>query len=80
MKRFTKTDILAVLLLLLAAFLRFDELSLRPFHHDEGVNGFFLTKLVNAERAAYHARAFGDKITRTRRTVLANLISEFANK
>ena len=46
MKRFTKTDILAVLLLLLAAFLRFDELSLRPFHHDEGVNGFFLTKLV----------------------------------
>lgn len=46
MKRFTKTDILAVALLLLAAFLRFDNLSLRPFHHDEGVNGFFLTKLV----------------------------------
>ena len=46
MKRFTKTDILAVALLLLAAFLRFDDLSLRPFHHDEGVNGFFLTKLV----------------------------------
>lgn len=29
----------------LAAFLRFFELTLKPFHHDEGVNGFFLTTL-----------------------------------
>jgi uncharacterized protein (TIGR03663 family) len=28
-----------------AAFLRFFELGLKPFHHDEGVNGFFLTSL-----------------------------------
>lgn len=28
-----------------AAFLRFFELGLKPFHHDEGVNGFFLTTL-----------------------------------
>ena len=28
-----------------AAFLRFFALSLKPFHHDEGVNGFFLTTL-----------------------------------
>jgi len=29
----------------LAAFLRFFQLGLKPFHHDEGVNGFFLTTL-----------------------------------
>jgi len=28
-----------------AAFLRFFQLELRPLHHDEGVNGFFLTTL-----------------------------------
>ena len=28
-----------------AAFLRFFDLALKPFHHDEGVNGFFLTTL-----------------------------------
>ena len=29
----------------IAAFLRFFALPLKPFHHDEGVNGFFLTTL-----------------------------------
>lgn len=29
----------------LAVFLRFYWLALKPFHHDEGVNGFFLTNL-----------------------------------
>ncbi len=33
-------------ILALAIALRFDDLSLRPFHHDEGVNGFFLTRLA----------------------------------
>ncbi len=28
-----------------AAFLRFYDLGLKPFHHDEGVNGYFLTSL-----------------------------------
>lgn len=28
-----------------AAFLRFYDLALKPFHHDEGVNGYFLTNL-----------------------------------
>ncbi len=28
-----------------AAFLRFWRLELKPLHHDEGVNGFFLTTL-----------------------------------
>jgi uncharacterized protein (TIGR03663 family) len=30
----------------IAAFLRFFWLELKPFHHDEGVNGFFLTNLI----------------------------------
>ena len=30
----------------IAAFLRFFWLELKPLHHDEGVNGFFLTNLV----------------------------------
>jgi len=29
----------------ISAFLRFFRLGLKPFHHDEGVNGFFLTTL-----------------------------------
>ena len=29
----------------IAALLRFYDLALKPFHHDEGVNGFFLTTL-----------------------------------
>jgi hypothetical protein len=30
----------------LGALLRFSFLAIKPFHHDEGVNGFFLTSLV----------------------------------
>ncbi|MEP7211712.1 MAG: hypothetical protein ABI791_01455 [Acidobacteriota bacterium] len=33
------------LVTLVAIFLRFYDLGLKPFHHDEGVNGFFLTNL-----------------------------------
>lgn len=33
------------LITVVATFLRFFELGLKPFHHDEGVNGFFLTSL-----------------------------------
>ncbi|MFM9905826.1 MAG: glycosyltransferase family 39 protein [Pyrinomonadaceae bacterium] len=36
----------AVLVTAVAAFLRFFWLDLKPLHHDEGVNGFFLTNLV----------------------------------
>ena len=46
MKRFSKSDAIAIAVLAFAMFLRFQDLSLRPFHHDEGVNGFFLTRLV----------------------------------
>lgn len=59
MKRFTKTDLAALAILVLAAGLRLHDLSLRPFHHDEGVNGFFLTRLVregifNYDPSNYH--------------------------
>jgi uncharacterized protein (TIGR03663 family) len=37
---------IAIGILLVAAALRLPELALNPFHHDEGVNGFFLTNLV----------------------------------
>jgi uncharacterized protein (TIGR03663 family) len=46
MKRFSKADLVGLAVLLVAIFLRGQDLSLRPFHHDEGVNGFFLTRLV----------------------------------
>ena len=38
--------ILSALLTVIAAVLRFADLTLKPLHHDEGVNGFFLTNLV----------------------------------
>ena len=37
----------------LAAFLRFYQLGLKPFHHDEGVNGFFLTTLFRNGTYSY---------------------------
>jgi len=40
------------------------------FAKDEYFKNFLLTKLVNAERAAYHAPAFRPKITRTRSQIL----------
>src|SRR5213080_1858199 len=36
----------------LATALRFVALDLKPFHHDEGVNGFFLTDLFR--KGEYH--------------------------
>ena len=43
---------IALGILLVAAALRLPELALNPFHHDEGVNGFFTTNLVRD--GAYH--------------------------
>lgn len=37
----------ALTTLVVGAALRLYDLTLRPFHHDEGVNGFFMMKLVN---------------------------------
>jgi len=36
----------SLVVLVVATFLRTYELTLRPLHHDEGVNGFFLTRLL----------------------------------
>lgn len=38
---------------LVAAFYRFYDLGLKPFHHDEGVNGFFLTSLFRNGTYSY---------------------------
>ena len=43
----------AVLILATATALRFYALSLKPMHHDEGVNGFFLTNLLNGQGYSY---------------------------
>lgn len=48
------------------------------FEKSSALREFLLTKLINAERAAYHAPAFSEKIARTRRTLLANLIKDYS--
>ena len=40
-------------ILLLAFALRVYALEMKPLHHDEGVNGFFLTNLLRQGRYAY---------------------------
>jgi predicted membrane-bound mannosyltransferase len=42
----------AIAITAIGAFLRFAFLAIKPFHHDEGVNGFFLTNLI--KDANYH--------------------------
>jgi uncharacterized protein (TIGR03663 family) len=44
--------IASLTVLALAAFVRLYLLDLKPFHHDEGVNGFFLTNLY--QKGVYH--------------------------
>lgn len=39
-------------IMLVGAFLRLYELALKPLHHDEGVNGFFLQRLI--KEGVYH--------------------------
>jgi uncharacterized protein (TIGR03663 family) len=43
----------ALVILLVAAAIRLPELALNPFHHDEGVNGFFTTNLVRQGAYTY---------------------------
>ena len=47
MTRDKKEDLLALVILAVGIGFRFMDLGLRPFHHDEGVNGFFLGRLLN---------------------------------
>jgi len=49
----------SLLVLIVAALVRLYALELKPLHHDEGVNGFFLTNLINSgiykyDPANYH--------------------------
>ena len=45
---------IALLIMIVAAALRLPELAINPFHHDEGVNGFFTTTLVRQGSYAYN--------------------------
>ena len=40
--------------LLIGAWFRFSELSLKPFHHDEGVNGHFMLNLARSNQYQYN--------------------------
>ncbi|HEY0407562.1 MAG TPA: flippase activity-associated protein Agl23 [Pyrinomonadaceae bacterium] len=44
--------LLSGIIMLTGAFLRLYDLALKPLHHDEGVNGFFLQRLV--KEGVYH--------------------------
>jgi len=48
----------AILLVLSAAWFRFDRLDLKPIHHDESVNYSFTKKLVNDFNYAYNPSAY----------------------
>lgn len=47
-------SILFLLAVILAAWIRFDNLGIKPLHHDEGVNAFFLTNLDNSGSYKYN--------------------------
>lgn len=55
--RENKTDIMwtvaSAAVIVIAAFLRFYDLALKPLHHDEGVNGWFLTNLFRHGSYSY---------------------------
>jgi hypothetical protein len=47
------------------------------FEKNEFFRNFFLTKLLNAERAAYSAPEFLSKLTRTRKAIIEDLIKDY---
>ena len=49
---------IAALVLLVAAAIRLPDLALNPFHHDEGVNGFFETNLLTQNQWAYDPKNY----------------------
>ncbi|HMV86582.1 MAG TPA: TIGR03663 family protein [Blastocatellia bacterium] len=53
--RADKLICLAVFLVavIVAAWLRFDQIGIKPFHHDEGVNSYFLLNLANSGNYKY---------------------------
>ncbi|MGH9799956.1 MAG: flippase activity-associated protein Agl23, partial [Blastocatellia bacterium] len=53
--RFEKNACVAVFILavLIAGWLRFSQIELKPFHHDEGVNSYFLLNLAHSGEYKY---------------------------
>lgn len=49
---------IAILILIVGAALRLPLLDINPFHHDEGVNGFFTTNLVRDGHYMYNPQNF----------------------
>ncbi len=44
---------LFIIAVVIAAWLRFDQIGLKPFHHDEGVNSYFLLNLAHSGNYKY---------------------------
>ena len=42
-----------VIAVIVAAWLRFDQIGIKPFHHDEGVNSYFLLNLAHTGQYKY---------------------------
>jgi uncharacterized protein (TIGR03663 family) len=57
-RSFTRIELLSLssfaLIIFIAALLRFYHLDLKPFHHDEGVNGFFFLDLIRHGKYRYN--------------------------
>eukprot|EP01117_Protostelium_nocturnum_P008782 TRINITY_DN3149_c0_g1_i1.p1 TRINITY_DN3149_c0_g1~~TRINITY_DN3149_c0_g1_i1.p1 ORF type:complete len:695 (+),score=266.68 TRINITY_DN3149_c0_g1_i1:342-2426(+) len=50
------------------------------YKKDEQFRNFFLTKLINAERASFEAPSFAPKIRRTRKALLEEFINTYSTK
>src|SRR5689334_20570377 len=42
-----------IIAIVVAVWLRFDQIGLKPFHHDEGVNSYFLLNLAHSGNYKY---------------------------
>lgn len=49
----------------------------KQFEKGPDFKRFLLTKAINAERAAYYAPAFAQKIARTRRALITEVVQKF---
>lgn len=47
-----------ILAMLIAGWLRFSQIELKPFHHDEGVNSFFLLNLAHSGEYKYDPKNY----------------------
>jgi uncharacterized protein (TIGR03663 family) len=47
-----------VIALIVAAWMRFDQIGIKPFHHDEGVNSYFLLNLAHTGQYKYDPKNY----------------------